>query len=120
MTDFDSQSMDVVTDEIPEVGKEEVPSDKMMDIDDDDGITTNVTVAEEEEARQAIEMLRGDDMSARVAAASKLENVAAALGEERTRKVSIQRFNILQSPHEHIYNLHCLAFFFSLRNFCHF
>ena len=112
MTDFDSQSMDVVTDEIPEVGKEEVPSDKMMDIDDD-GITTNVTVAEEEEARQAIEMLRGDDMSARVAAASKLENVAAALGEERTRKVSIQRFKILQSPHEYIYMyyLHCLAFF---------
>ena len=131
-----SQNMDVATDEIPVVGKEQVAahttspkaSDKMMDIDDpdvddgsginhDNGITTNVTIAEEEEARQAIEMLRGDDMSARVAAASKLENVAAALGEERTRKVSTQRCNIIHSPHTYIllYIVHslciyCLAF----------
>lgn len=42
-------------------------------------------VSEEEEARQAIDMLRGDDVSARVAAASKLGSVSTVLGEERTR-----------------------------------
>jgi hypothetical protein len=41
--------------------------------------------SEEEEARQAIDKLRGEDVSARVAAANRLEAVAAALGEERTR-----------------------------------
>jgi hypothetical protein len=46
-----------------------------------------IHVSEEEEARQAIEMLRGDDVSARVAAASRLEGVAKTLGEERTREV---------------------------------
>lgn len=44
-------------------------------------------LSEEEEARQAIEMLRGDDVSARVAAASRLESVASVLGQERTREV---------------------------------
>ena len=44
-------------------------------------------ITEEEEVRQAIDMLRGDDVSARVAAASRLEAVASALGEERTREV---------------------------------
>jgi len=41
-----------------------------------------------EDARQAIEMLRGDDVAERVAAATRLESVANALGEERTREVS--------------------------------
>ena len=45
-------------------------------------------VSEEEQARQAIEMLRGDDVAARVAAASRLESVASVLGEQRTRDVS--------------------------------
>lgn len=45
-------------------------------------------VSEEEEARQAIDMLRGDDVSGRVAAANRLEAVASALGKERTREVS--------------------------------
>ena len=44
-------------------------------------------MSKEEEARHAIEMLRGDDVSARVAAASRLEQVASVLGEERTRQV---------------------------------
>jgi hypothetical protein len=44
-------------------------------------------ISEEEEARQAIEIMRGDDVSARVAAASRLEAVAKTLGEERTREV---------------------------------
>jgi hypothetical protein len=41
----------------------------------------------EEEARQAIDMLHGDDVGNRVAAAHRLESVAAALGPERTREV---------------------------------
>ncbi len=45
-------------------------------------------LSEEEEARQAIEKLRGDDVTARVEAAYKLEAVAKTLGEERTRDVS--------------------------------
>ena len=44
-------------------------------------------MSKEEEARHAIEMLRGEDVSARVAAASRLESVASVLGEERTRQV---------------------------------
>jgi len=43
-------------------------------------------ISEEEEARQAIDMFRGDDMSARVAAANRLEAVASLLGEQRTRE----------------------------------
>lgn len=46
-------------------------------------------IAEEEEARQAIDMFRGDDMSARVAAANRLEAVASVLGEQRTREVCV-------------------------------
>jgi hypothetical protein len=41
----------------------------------------------EEQARQCIEMLRGEDVSARVAAAHKLDVVAMALGADRTRNV---------------------------------
>mmetsp|Transcript_15037 Transcript_15037/g.21282 ORF Transcript_15037/g.21282 Transcript_15037/m.21282 type:complete len:656 (+) Transcript_15037:190-2157(+) len=47
---------------------------------------TMVASSDEDEARQAIDMLRGDDISGRVAAANKLETVAAALGEQRTRE----------------------------------
>lgn len=43
-------------------------------------------LSKEEEARQAIDMLRGEDVAARVAAANKLESVATVLGEERTRE----------------------------------
>ena len=46
-------------------------------------------ISEEEEARQAIDMFRGDDMSARVAAANRLEAVASVLGEQRTREVCV-------------------------------
>ena len=49
-------------------------------------------ISKEEEARQAIDMLRGNDVSQRVAAAHRLDSVAIALGEERTRNVS---FNYL-------------------------
>lgn len=49
---------------------------------------TSHEISKDEEARQAIEMLRGDDVSQRVAAASRLESVATVLGEERTRDVS--------------------------------
>uniref|UniRef100_A0A7S4QJU1 Uncharacterized protein n=1 Tax=Ditylum brightwellii TaxID=49249 RepID=A0A7S4QJU1_9STRA len=47
-----------------------------------------ISASQEEDARQMIDMLRGDDVSGRIAAANKLESVAAALGEERTREVS--------------------------------
>lgn len=49
-----------------------------------------VIITKEEEARQAIEMLHGDDVSERVAAASRLDAVAAALGPVRTREVRIK------------------------------
>lgn len=43
-------------------------------------------ISKEEEARQAIDMFRGDDVSARVAAANRLASVASVLGEQRTRE----------------------------------
>ena len=46
-----------------------------------------MSISQEDDARQAIEMLRGDDVAERVAAATRLEGVATALGEERTREV---------------------------------
>jgi serine/threonine-protein phosphatase 2A regulatory subunit A len=61
--------------------EEEVDPNKMIV----DTPLSNAAASEEEEARQAIDMLRGDDVSGRVAAANRLESVAAALGEERTR-----------------------------------
>jgi serine/threonine-protein phosphatase 2A regulatory subunit A len=48
-------------------------------------LRTVVPITREEEARQAIELLRGNDMAERVAAAHRLDAVAAILGEERTR-----------------------------------
>jgi hypothetical protein len=45
-------------------------------------------ISEEEEARLAIENLKGDDITERIAAANKLDIVAKVLGEERTRIVS--------------------------------
>jgi hypothetical protein len=49
---------------------------------------TPMHISEEEEVRHSIEMLRGDDVSARVAAANRLETIASALGVDRTRDVS--------------------------------
>lgn len=45
-------------------------------------------ISEEEEARLAIENLKGDDVTERIAAANKLDIVAKVLGEERTQMVS--------------------------------
>ena len=50
----------------------------------------------EEEARQAIDMLHGDDVGNRVAAAHRLESVAAALGPERTREVCLLCYGLIQ------------------------
>ena len=61
--------------------------DSMMQIDGTPAMASGLYVTEEEEARLAIEMLRGEDLSARVTAANQLDSVAAALGEERTRDV---------------------------------
>ena len=52
-----------------------------------------LNVSQEDEARQAIDMLRGDDVSERVAAANRLEAVAVALGQERTREVGARGIN---------------------------
>jgi hypothetical protein len=49
--------------------------------------------SKEEEAKQAIDMLHGDDVGNRVAAAHRLESVAAALGPERTREVCISMYS---------------------------
>jgi hypothetical protein len=46
-------------------------------------------ISQEDEARQAIEMLRSEDVADRVTAATRLEAVAAALGQERTRNVRL-------------------------------
>jgi hypothetical protein len=51
--------------------------------------TAKIVISEEDEARQAIDLMRGDDVAGRVAAANRLEAVAAALGPERTRDVSL-------------------------------
>ena len=77
------------------------PSDA-MDVDPiDDGpraltiapptTTTAVVknITKDEDARQAIELLRSDEVAARVSAASRLTDIAKVLGPERTREVSI-------------------------------
>ena len=61
-----------------------------------DSAVTPMHVSEEEEARQAIDMLRGDDISGRVAAANRLEAVASALGVERTREVRLWYCGMIQ------------------------
>ena len=50
------------------------------------GNDNNIT--QEEEARQAIDLLRGEDLSGRVSAAHRLDAIAKVLGPERTREVS--------------------------------
>jgi hypothetical protein len=52
-------------------------------------VASKVVISEEDEARQAIDLMRGDDVAGRVAAANRLEAVAAALGPQRTRDVSV-------------------------------
>jgi len=59
--------------------------DSMMQIGDSSAMASGLYVTEEEEASRVIEMLRGEDLSARITAANQLDSVAAALGEERTR-----------------------------------
>ena len=50
--------------------------------------TPAVAVNEDDiNVKQVIDMLRGDDMGARVAAAHRLDLVALTLGEQRTREV---------------------------------
>lgn len=61
--------------------------DSMMQIGDSSAMASGLYVTEEEEASRVIEMLRGEDLSARITAANQLDSVAAALGEERTRDV---------------------------------
>ena len=51
-------------------------------------LLTPVVLTKEEEAKQAIDLLRADDMAQRVTAAHRLPAIAAVLGPERTRTVS--------------------------------
>ena len=46
-----------------------------------------ISVKPGEDARIAIDMLRSDDLSNRIAAAHKLDMIAEALGPQRTREV---------------------------------
>lgn len=62
-----------------------------MDVDGTSSLEqggSNNSITAEEDAHRAINMLKGDDASERIAAANKLEGIAKALGEERTRNVS--------------------------------
>lgn len=55
-------------------------------------VVVPMQISEEEEARQMIELFRGDDMAARVKAANRLEAIASVLGEQRTREVCESSF----------------------------
>jgi len=48
----------------------------------------DMDISEEEQARQAIDNLKGEDLPERIAAANRLDDIAKTLGEERTREVS--------------------------------
>ena len=48
---------------------------------------SNNLITKEEDAKQAIEQLRGEDLAGRIAASNRLEGVAAVLGPQRTREV---------------------------------
>ena len=66
--------------------------------------TPTVVALSEEDAKQIIDMLRADDMGARVAAAHRLDLVALTLGEQRTREVQFIHSSLffsspLQTPH---------------------
>ena len=50
-------------------------------------ILSDNSVLNEQEAKTAIEMLKSDDLSNRVAAAHRLDSIANILGPERTRNV---------------------------------
>lgn len=65
-----------------------ISKSKAMNIDVNMTNVNNMSVSEEDEARQAIDKLRGEDLSERIAAANKLDGIAKVLGEERTREVS--------------------------------
>ena len=71
-----------------EIDQETQPnsSDKNTMLNNTDG-DTEMNISDEEQARQAIETLKGEDLSEKIAAANKLDYVAKVLGPERTREV---------------------------------
>ena len=89
MVTSDPSPMDIDTERetsSPQMMMKDTP---MTNNNNNNNASAGVTpLSEEEEARQAIEKLHGDDLSARIEAASKLDTVAKTLGEERTRDVS--------------------------------
>ena len=48
-----------------------------------------------DDTKQMVDMLRSDDLSNRVAAAHKLDSIARALGQQRTREVGSNFYFIL-------------------------
>ena len=58
---------------------------------------TTANMSPEEEAKQAIEQLRGNDTNLRVTAANKLDQVAATLGPERTRNVRTWQCSVVNT-----------------------
>jgi hypothetical protein len=66
-----------------------VPLLTMINNSSNNTSTSSSQLSKEEEARLAIDMLRNEDVASRVAAAHRLDAVAVALGEERTRNVCI-------------------------------
>ena len=53
----------------------------------DDALSSSTSLDIEGDAKNTIEMLRGDDISERISAANRLESVAVALGPQRVREV---------------------------------
>lgn len=51
-----------------------------------DALNISSTVISGDDTKQMVDMLRSDDLSSRVAAANKLDSIALALGQQRTRE----------------------------------
>lgn len=67
-------------------------------------LSNHNTLSGDDDPKLAVEMLRSDDLSNRVAAAHKLDTIAKALGHQRTREV--RRLDIFAT--------NCISFFLIL------
>ena len=101
-TDQNVESKNAATDSSPNKTPSNLPTN---------GNNENSNSADlEEDAKRVIEMLRSEDVSDRVAAASRLESVAAALGHRRSREVCSFIYDFIK--HEFIF--HFSTFYFKL------
>ena len=95
----DENEVAVVDPDKKEKNKPMMTTTTTTDIGDDPATATTVSpdastaMEEEVDPRQIIDMLGGDDIEGRISAANRLESVAAALGEKRTREVSLFGIN---------------------------